>query len=101
METAIEPPTHSTDAQAVEKLIAGRARVETELSKVIIGQKEVVEQILLAGVNDMPGCLSYIVAKDPADADAIWITEVWDGWRLCDLAWACGLRGPPSTPGLA
>ena len=26
----------------------------------------------------MPGCLSHIVTKDPADADAIWITEVWD-----------------------
>ncbi len=26
----------------------------------------------------MPGCLSYVVAKDPTDADAIWITEVWD-----------------------
>ncbi len=26
----------------------------------------------------MPGCLSYVVAIDPADADAIWITEVWD-----------------------
>jgi hypothetical protein len=25
----------------------------------------------------MPGCLSYIVAKDAADADALWITEVW------------------------
>jgi len=32
----------------VEKLIEGRARVETELAKVIVGQKEVVEQILLA-----------------------------------------------------
>ena len=46
META--PELSSSDAQAVEKLIAGRARVETELSKVIVGQKEVVEQILLA-----------------------------------------------------
>lgn len=26
----------------------------------------------------MPGCLSYIVATDPTDADALWITEVWD-----------------------
>lgn len=26
----------------------------------------------------MPGCLSYIVAIDPTDADALWITEVWD-----------------------
>jgi MoxR-like ATPase len=48
VETAIEPPAQSTDAQAVEKLISGRARVETELAKVIVGQKEVVEQILLA-----------------------------------------------------
>ena len=48
METAIAPELSPSDAQAVEKLIAGRARVETELSKVIVGQKEVVEQILLA-----------------------------------------------------
>jgi MoxR-like ATPase len=41
-------PEITSDAQAVEKLIAGRARVESELSKVIVGQKEVVEQILLA-----------------------------------------------------
>lgn len=26
----------------------------------------------------MPGCLSYIIARDPADADGIWITEVWE-----------------------
>jgi quinol monooxygenase YgiN len=26
----------------------------------------------------MPGCLAYIVATDPADGDALWITEVWD-----------------------
>jgi quinol monooxygenase YgiN len=25
----------------------------------------------------MPGCLSYIVAKDSENQDAIWITEVW------------------------
>jgi quinol monooxygenase YgiN len=26
----------------------------------------------------MPGCLSYIVAKDQSDPDTIWVTEVWD-----------------------
>jgi quinol monooxygenase YgiN len=26
----------------------------------------------------MPRCLSYVVAKDPSDANTIWITEVWD-----------------------
>jgi MoxR-like ATPase len=40
--------THQADAQAVEQLIAGRARIETELAKSIVGQREVVEQILLA-----------------------------------------------------
>ena len=25
----------------------------------------------------MPGCLSYVVAEDPTDPDAIWVTEVW------------------------
>ena len=34
--------------------------------------------ILLEGTGGMPGCHSYVVARDPADADAIWITEVWD-----------------------
>jgi quinol monooxygenase YgiN len=41
------------------------------------GQRDALIAILLDGVTDMPGCLSYVLAKDPADADAIWITEVW------------------------
>lgn len=42
------------------------------------GQREALAAILLKGVSNMPGCLSYVVATDPADADGIWITEVWD-----------------------
>lgn len=34
--------------------------------------------IMLEQVVAMPGCLSYVIAKDPVDADGIWITEVWD-----------------------
>jgi quinol monooxygenase YgiN len=26
----------------------------------------------------MPGCLSYVVATDPAESDALWVTEVWE-----------------------
>ena len=26
----------------------------------------------------MPGCLSYIVAKDSAEENTLWVTEVWD-----------------------
>ncbi len=42
------------------------------------GQRDALIAILLDGAGGMPGCLSYIVAQDAADADAIWITEVWD-----------------------
>lgn len=46
--------------------------------KAIAGQRDALVTILLEGVSEMPGCLSYIVAHDPGDADAIWVTEVWD-----------------------
>ena len=42
------------------------------------GQRDALIAILRDGIQGMPGCLSYIVAKDPADENAIWITEVWD-----------------------
>ena len=42
------------------------------------GKRDELIKILLEGVSGMPGCLSYVVAKDPADQNAIWITEVWD-----------------------
>ncbi|RZJ16926.1 MAG: antibiotic biosynthesis monooxygenase [Brevundimonas sp.] len=42
------------------------------------GQRNALAAILLEGTGAMPGCLSYVVARDPADADALWITEVWD-----------------------
>ena len=41
------------------------------------GQRDALTAILLEGLAEMPGCLSYIVAADPADPDAIWVTEVW------------------------
>jgi quinol monooxygenase YgiN len=42
------------------------------------GKRDELVAILVEGVAGMPGCLSYIVATDPADANAIWITEAWD-----------------------
>ena len=42
------------------------------------GQRDALLAIMLEGTQGMPGCLSYIIAKDPADPDVIWITEVWD-----------------------
>jgi quinol monooxygenase YgiN len=45
---------------------------------VVSGKRDELIAILLDGVANMPGCLSYIIAKDPSNADAIWITEAWD-----------------------
>ena len=42
------------------------------------GQRDTLIDILLESTTAMPGCLAYIVAKDVKDANAIWITEVWD-----------------------
>lgn len=42
------------------------------------GHRDEVIAALLESTGEMPGCVSYIVATDPSNADAIWITEVWD-----------------------
>jgi len=42
------------------------------------GQRDALIAILLEGTAAMPGCLSYVIAKDASDADALWITEAWD-----------------------
>jgi quinol monooxygenase YgiN len=44
----------------------------------VTGQRDAVVSMLLESTQAMPGCLSYVIATDPADADALWITEVWD-----------------------
>jgi quinol monooxygenase YgiN len=44
----------------------------------VAGQRDALAAILLGSTGTMPGCLSYVIATDPADADALWITEVWD-----------------------
>jgi len=44
----------------------------------VAGKRDELVAILLEGTTGMPGCLSYIIAIDPDDADGIWITEAWD-----------------------
>jgi MoxR-like ATPase len=41
-------PDATTDRDIVERLTTGSARIEAELAKVIVGQREVIEQILIA-----------------------------------------------------
>src|SRR5437773_6229180 len=55
MHTIAEPttgpaaaPVTPAERETVERLTAGRAKVEAELGKVIVGQKDVIEQLLIA-----------------------------------------------------
>jgi quinol monooxygenase YgiN len=42
------------------------------------GQRDALVSILREGTTAMPGCRIYLIATDPQDENAIWITEAWD-----------------------
>ena len=44
----------------------------------VAGRRDELAAILLSGTAAMPGCLSYVIAADRADPNALWITEVWE-----------------------
>jgi len=44
----MESQTHAAEEQLIEQIVSGHARIEQELAKVIVGQKEIIEQILIA-----------------------------------------------------
>ena len=41
------------------------------------GRRDELVALLAEATADMPGCLSYVIAEDMANPDAIWITEIW------------------------
>lgn len=45
---------------------------------VVPGRREEMIGILTESAVNMPGCFSYVVAKDSADENVIWVTEAWD-----------------------
>jgi len=61
------------------------------------GKRDELIEILLDGVAGMPGCLSYVVARDPGNPDGIWITEVWETRE----AHAASLSLPPVQAAIA
>jgi quinol monooxygenase YgiN len=42
------------------------------------GRRDALVAALLKGSRAMPGCLSYVVGRDASQADAVWVTEVWE-----------------------
>jgi quinol monooxygenase YgiN len=45
---------------------------------VVPGRRNEMISILRDSAANMPGCFSYVVAKDSTDENALWVTEVWD-----------------------
>jgi len=45
---------------------------------VIPGHRDALAAILVKAVSGMPGCRSYVVATEPGEPNALWVTEVWD-----------------------
>jgi MoxR-like ATPase len=67
------PDAFAADRAAAERLLAGRARIEAELAKAIVGQSAVIEQILialLAGghclITGAPGLAKTLLVKSIA-----------------------------------
>ncbi len=45
---------------------------------VLPGKRDEMITVLKGSAAKMPGCLSYVVAKDATDENVMWVTEVWD-----------------------
>lgn len=44
----------------------------------VAGKRDEVIGLVMSGSDKMPGCCSYIVARDADNVDVIWVTKVWD-----------------------
>lgn len=42
------------------------------------GKRDELIQHLSTGFQGMEGCHSYILAEDPEDEGAVWVTEIWE-----------------------
>jgi quinol monooxygenase YgiN len=55
---------------------------------VLPGKRDEMIGILKSSAANMPGCLSYVVAKDAGDENVMWVTEVWDSQANHDASLA-------------
>jgi quinol monooxygenase YgiN len=52
----------------------------------VSGRRDDLIAILTEAASNMPGCLSYVVAKDAKDENRVWVTEVWDSKESHDAS---------------
>ncbi len=53
---------------------------------VLPGRRNGMIDILRESAANMPGCFSYVVAKDSVDENVLWVTEVWDSMASHDAS---------------
>jgi len=41
------------------------------------GNRNALAEALVHDVDEMPGCLTYLIAIDPGDANGVWVAEAW------------------------
>lgn len=54
------------------------------------GRRDDLVAAMTRDVGPLPGCRSFVVAHDPRDPDAVWITEAWDS----RAAWEASVEIP-------
>lgn len=50
------------------------------------GRRQQVIGLLSASTQNMPGCESYVIARDTADENVLWVTEVWESQAAHDAS---------------
>jgi quinol monooxygenase YgiN len=50
------------------------------------GKRDELIAVLKDGTKSMPGCLSYILAKDSADENVLWVSEIGDSQASHDAS---------------
>jgi quinol monooxygenase YgiN len=52
------------------------------------GKRDEMIRVFQESASGMPGCFSYVVAKDAADENILWVTEVWDSQASHDASFS-------------
>lgn len=55
---------------------------------VVAGRRDEVIALLGESTRQMPGCSSYVVARDAADEDVLWVTEIWESQAAHDASFS-------------
>lgn len=53
---------------------------------ILPGRRDDLIELLQQSSRAMPGCSSYVIAKDVSNPDVLWITEVWESQAAHDAS---------------